>query len=286
MSQTKSRLLIVAAALAWSISGLILKSLPGVHWLAIAGTRSLFTTLMFLPGVKQPRPPARKLIAAGVLFATLVSTLMGSMQLGTAAQGIWLQYIAPSIVALWTWLIYRQRLRPGEIIATAITALAVLVIVTSGGDGANRTSLLLGLLSGVAFAMFLLLLKSMQGYSPASIHVWVNLFAGVALFSLALVFRVPLANSPREIGALAAMGVFQLGLGYYLFTWGITGSSAIDASLIALLEPICNPIWVYLFIGELPAPRVMLGCGLIAVGLVVFTVADFRRVRNGPTPVE
>jgi len=282
MSVARSRLLIIGGALAWSISGLILKSLPGVHWLAIAGTRSLFTTLVFLPGARQPRPPAWKLLVAGLLFAALVSTLMGSMQLGTAAQGIWLQYIAPTIVALWSWLIYRQRLKLGEIAATVVTALAVLLIVTGGGNGANRASIALGLLSGLAFAAFLLLLKSMARYPAFSINLWVNLFAGVLLFSLALAFRVPMPDTPREIGALAVMGFGQLGLGYYLFTRGISGVSAVEASLIALLEPICNPIWVYLFIGETPSPRVMLGCGLIALGLAVFAVTT---ARAAPEPV-
>jgi drug/metabolite transporter (DMT)-like permease len=282
MSVTRSRLLIIGAAIAWSISGLILKSLPGVHWLAIAGTRSLFTTLVFLPGIRGPRPPARKLIVAGLLFAGLVATLMGSMQLGTAAQGIWLQYIAPAIVALWSWLIYRQRLRAGEIIAALITVLAVTIIATSGGDAANRMSLALGLLSGVGFALFLLLFKSMAQFPAASINLWVNVIAGAVLFSLALIFRVPLPDSPREIAALAGMAVFQLGLGYYLFTWGIAGVSAVEASLIALLEPILNPIWVYLVIGELPSPRVIFGCGLIAVGLVVFALGA---VRTAPEPV-
>jgi len=282
MSVARSRLLIVGAALAWSISGLILKSLPGVHWLAIAGTRSLFTTLVFLPGIHKPRPPAWKLTIAGLLFAALVSTLMGAMQLGTAAQGIWLQYIAPAVVALWSWLIYHQRLRAGEIIATVITALAVLLIVTSGGDGANRASIALGLLSGLAFAAFLLLLKSLARFPAASVNVWINIIAGALLFSLALILRVPMPDTPREVGALAIMGFCQLGLGYYLFTWGISGVSAVEASLIALLEPICNPIWVYLFIGETPSPRVMLGCGLIALGLVVFAAIT---ARAAPEPV-
>jgi drug/metabolite transporter (DMT)-like permease len=277
MSVTRSRLLIVGAALAWSISGLILKSLPGVHWLAIAGTRSLFTTLVFLPGVNKPRPPAWKLLLAGLLFAALVSTLMGSMQLGTAAQGIWLQYIAPALVALWSWLVCRQRLRVGEIAAAIITAAAVLVIATSGGDETNRTSIMLGLLSGVAFAAFMLLLKSLARFPAASVNVWINAIAGALLFSLALIFRVSLPDTPREVGALAIMATCQLGLGYYLFTWGISGVSAVEASLIALLEPICNPIWVYLFIGELPAPRVILGCGLIAAGLVVFALGPAPR---------
>ena len=98
--RTAARLYLILAAVLWSTSGVFIKSLPSVHWLAVAGFRSLFGTLIFLPGLFRPRPPLGKTVLGIVLYATLVSTLLGSMQLGTAAQGIWLQYLAPALIAV------------------------------------------------------------------------------------------------------------------------------------------------------------------------------------------
>jgi len=123
----------------WSASGVILKSLPSVHWLAIAGVRSLFASLIFLPGLRAPRrPKAATLIACILVYAVVVTALMGSMQLGTAAQGIWLQYIAPAVVGLYAWLVQRQRIRPVEAAAVVLTVAAVLLIALEGV--AARTS--------------------------------------------------------------------------------------------------------------------------------------------------
>jgi drug/metabolite transporter (DMT)-like permease len=264
--------LIIAAAL-WSTSGVLLKSVPGVHWLAIAGVRSAFGLFIFLPGLRQPRPPAGKLVLGMGLYILLVSTLMGSMQLGTAAQGIWLQYLAPAVVALWAWRVQKQRLRPAETAAVLLTVAALVLIVTGGSGRAHTQSVLLGVLSGFGFGFFVLLLKHLGSTPPAAIFVWTNLGTAVVLIPLVLALGLPMPDTPREWTIMAVMGIGQLCLPYYFFKRALVQARAIEASLIALLEPILNPIWVYLLAGEVPSGRVIVGCALIAVGLVAFAVS-------------
>jgi DME family drug/metabolite transporter len=280
-SRTRSLLFLVTAAVLWSTSGVFLKSMPSVHWLAIAGTRSFFAALIFLPGLAQARPPLRKLVAGVVLYAALVSALMGSMQLGTAAQGIWLQYVAPALVALWAWLVQRQRIRPVEAAAAALTVVAVFLIVTGGSGRAHQQSVLLGVGSGFAFAAFIILLKSMGDTAPASIFFWTNIGTAAIVLPVAVSLGIPIVPGPRELCLLAAMGLFQLGLAYYFFQWALAKTRAVEASLIILLEPILNPIWVYFALGEIPAPKVIVGCALIAVALAAMAVFPNRRGVEG-----
>jgi len=271
--RTSARLMLILAAILWSSSGLLLKSLPEVHWLVIAGVRSAFGLFLFLPGFTQPRPPAGKLALGVGLYIILVSTLMGSMQLGTAAQGIWLQYLAPAVVALWAWRVQKQRLRPAETVAVALTVAALGLIVTGGGGRAHAQSVLLGVLSGFGFGFFILFLKSLGSAPPASIFVWTNLGTAAALLPLAALLGVRFPTAPREWLLLALMGTGQLCLPYYFFKRALVHARAVEASLLALLEPILNPIWVFLVMGEVPPGRVVIGCALIAVGLVAFAVS-------------
>ena len=280
-TRTRSLLFLVTAAVLWSTSGLFLKNMPSVHWLAIAGLRSFFAALIFLPGLRQTGPPLKKLVAAVALYAALVSALMGSMQLGTAAQGIWLQYIAPALVALYAWLIQRQRIRRVESAAAMLTVVAVFLIVTGGSGRAHQQSVLLGVASGFAFAAFIVLLKSMGAAAPASIFFWTNIGTAALVLPAGVWLGIPVIPGPREIGLLAAMGLFQLGLAYYFFQWALAKTRAVEASLIILLEPILNPIWVYLALGEIPAPKVIVGCAFIAVGLAAMAVFPNRRGAEG-----
>ncbi len=272
-SRTSARTMLIIAALLWSSSGLLLKSMPGVHWLAIAGLRSAFGVLVFARGFVQPRPPAKKLTLAIGIWVVMVASLMGSMQLGTAAQGIWLQYLAPAVVALWTWLVLRQRLRPAEAAAVLLTLVALILIVTGGSGTTHLQSVGLGVLSGLGFGSLVIVLKLLGDVPPASIFVWTNLGATVVLIPLLLALRIPLPTAPRELALLAVMGVGQLCLPYYLFKRALVHARAVEAALISLLEPILNPIWVFLVIGEVPPTRVIIGCALIAVGLVAFAAS-------------
>jgi len=270
--RTSARLFLVSAAVLWGLSGVLLKSVPEVHWLMVAGMRSAFGLFMFLPGFAQPRPPAGKLVLGIGLYAIVVTGLMGAMQLGTAAQGIWLQYIAPAVVALWVWLVQRQRLRRTETAAVLLTVVAVVLIVTGGASRAHSQSVLLGVVSGFGFGFFVVLLKSLGDAPPASIYLWANLGVAVVVLPLGMALGIPVPTAPRALFLLAFMGFFQLCLPYDLFQRGLARTRAVEAALIVLLEPILNPIWVYLFIGEVPSPRVIAGCALIAVGLVAFAV--------------
>jgi drug/metabolite transporter (DMT)-like permease len=64
-------------------------------------------------------------------------------------------------------------------------------------------------------------------------------------------------------------GIFQLGLAYLLFSFGIRTTKPLSANLLAMLEPIANPIWVFLVVGEVPGPLALVG-GLIVLAAVTY----------------
>jgi drug/metabolite transporter (DMT)-like permease len=79
--------------------------------------------------------------------------------------------------------------------------------------------------------------------------------------------RNELALSSAQTVALAAMGVVQLGIPYFLFSKGLEKISLQEASLIVLVEPVLNPIWVALAVGETPSSATLAGGALILFGL-------------------
>ena len=84
--------------------------------------------------------------------------------------------------------------------------------------------------------------------------------------------------------ALAFLGTVQLGLSYVLYSIAIKHVTAMEATLIPLLEPVLNPLWVMLLVGERPGFHALVG-GAVVLGAVVIRgvlmVAAFR-----PTPAQ
>ena len=91
------------------------------------------------------------------------------------------------------------------------------------------------------------------------------------------------AFTPRDIGLILLLGVFQIGLAFVLYARAIPYVSALEATLITMLEPILNPLWVALVLGERPGPRACLGALLVVGGVVLRSLTADRRAPDQDT---
>jgi len=96
---------------------------------------------------------------------------------------------------------------------------------------------------------------------------WINNLACALLLLIVVESRLALSLSQAVI--LAVMGAVQLGLPYFLFSKGLQNLSLQEASLIALIEPVLNPLWVALTVGEIPSTATLTGGAMILMGLGV-----------------
>lgn len=288
------RLALVAAGVLWSLGGLFIKTLTvNPAWqssaLGITYHRSLFAALCLIPLAlaRRPRDSAQSFwpkpldAAVAILFYVLLLGLYVAATQGTsAANAIFLQYTAPLYAAaLSPWLLGERFLRAdGIAIAAAMGGIAILFF--GSFRGGEEGPLLMGLGSGLMFGLFLLWLRRIRHADPVAItttnNVGVALLAGLAL---AVVRPAEVVLAPRALFGepallpvvitLAMMGIAQIALPYVLFSYGLQRVSSVEASLLALVEPVLNPVWVALFYGERPAPTTILGGAVIVLALAL-----------------
>ena len=67
---------------------------------------------------------------------------------------------------------------------------------------------------------------------------------------------------------LLLLGTVQLGLPYVFYAAAIKHVTALEATLIPLLEPVLNPLWVMLALGERPGPWAIVGATLVLVAVL------------------
>ncbi|MEO8041035.1 MAG: DMT family transporter [Acidobacteriota bacterium] len=88
---------------------------------------------------------------------------------------------------------------------------------------------------------------------------------------------VPVMNL-TDISSVAFLGIVQIGISYVLFIKGVTGGTRpLDASIIGFIEPLLNPVWVFLFVGERPSRWAVLGGGIIIATVIGHTLRQYRR---------
>jgi len=260
----RGRLLVLLAALLWSLAGVFIKFLD-VPPLTIVFYRSFFACLIFTPFLRRASWQISGSVVLSVLaYSAAITAFVSANKLTTAANAIVLQYTAPMFVFLFSRLVLGERITRLNGLALAAGMLGVSVISLDSAGQPEMAGVSLALLSGLLFAVYIINLRRTHNVNPVYL-TWVN--NAVCSLLLLLVVRSQLALTWHQLGMLAVMGAVQLGLPYYLFSKGLQTVSLQEASLIALIEPVLNPIWVALTIGEIPSRATLAGGGLIVAGL-------------------
>ncbi|MEA2174302.1 MAG: hypothetical protein QOD00_1894 [Blastocatellia bacterium] len=216
-----------------------------------------------------------------VLYAGLLLCFVIATKLTTAANAIFLQYTAPVYLLVLEPLLYKEKFRLADLV-TVIACIAGMSLFFLGKlESRALTGNLVALCSGLCMALYFLLLRHphSQKINRASSVIYGNLLlalvtGGLMLFNLSPVTPV----SALDAAIVAYLGVVQLGLGYTLFTLGIArGVRSLQAGIIGYIEPVLNPLWVFLFLGERPSAWAILGGAIIIVAVVSHTLRASRK---------
>lgn len=256
--------LLILTALMWSTGGVLIKSISW-HPLAIAGTRSAIAFLIFLFYLRHPRFTwSLPQIGGALSYAGTVALFVAATKLTTAASAILLQYSAPIYVALLSGPVLNEKTtrRDWWIICTVFGGM--LLFFFDKLEGSNLLGNLLAIASGWAFALLAIFLRLQKDGSPFESVLLGNLLT--ALIGLPFMFR-GFPFDPKSITALLLLGTFQIGLSYILYVKAVQMVTALAACLIPIIEPILNPLWVFLVIGETPGKWSLLGGALVICGV-------------------
>jgi len=263
-SVIQGRLMLVAAAVGWSLSGAIIKS-ADLSALSIAFGRSLVAALCLAPLAWRHRQP----LDWGNLWLALaytgsVTLLVAATKATTAANAILLQYTAPVFVFLLGLPLLGERPGWGDWLGLVLTMAGVGWIFVGAGE-ADSLGVMLGLASGLSFGMLILLQRRYRHKDP----FWVLGVNNAVVVLLLLPWLEPEpAASAGDLGLMVVMGVVQLGIPYLLFFMALQRVPAREGALITLLEPLLNPVWVALAVGELPGPSTQAGGAIVLLGVV------------------
>jgi drug/metabolite transporter (DMT)-like permease len=98
---------------------------------------------------------------------------------------------------------------------------------------------------------------------------------------LSALVSLPLADHAGAGGLnlflIFLLGVVQLGLGAVLYIFGARHLPAAETTLIALLESVLAPLWVWLLLAETPTPYGLAGGAVVLGAVAALTLASARR---------
>ena len=272
LDRRKAILFLIIAAVLWSTSGIFLKTL---NWqpLAVLAGRSLFSSLVFLVYLRRiPRRFTRWQWVAALSSVLTQLLYITAIQMTTAANAIFLQYTAPIYILLLGYWLLREKPSKADWVAMLVIFAGLGLFFGDRLSPGGFTGNLLAIISGVTMALMTVAMRAQKDGSPAESFLLANLLG--MLLGGYFVFQQPWTVA--NWGSIAYLGIFQIGLAFLLYSLAIKVIPALEATLIGTLEPILNPLWVFLLLGEMPGPLALLGGLVVLAGVVISSIASAR----------
>ena len=269
----KGLVYISITAFLWSSSGLFIKILH-ISAFQISFFRSgiaaltVLTITLIKKGTKiqfDKTTNIASIFYAGILIFFVIATKMT-----TAANAIFLQFTAPIYLLILEPIFLKIKFEKKNLITILFSICGMVLFFFGKLELGNIYGNLFAIVSGICFACFSLLLRKKRTQeTEGGLN---SIIFGNALVAIICFFFIfpDFSLSLSEFLILLYMGMIQIGISYVIFNEGIKYVSATESMIIATMEAIFNPIWVFLGIGETPSVYAIIG------GVIIMTAILWR----------
>jgi drug/metabolite transporter (DMT)-like permease len=278
--ERRGQLLVAAAAISWSSAGPVQRAVdatPATQVAIRAGVGAIALAAYLVARRRGGtaaafRSVGRAGLAVAILLALVTTAFIFALDHTSVAHVLLWQASSPFLAALLAWLVIHERIPPRTWLAMGAALAGVAVMVGGSlGSGSLRGDALCVVMSA-GFAGVIVITRR---------HREISMTPATALgMAIAFVATAPFSHwsglSAHDALLLAALGAGQIALGLILFTAGARLISAAQAGLIALLEVVLGPIWVWLLYSERPETLTLAGGSVIVAAVLLHALAELR----------
>lgn len=269
MNHKKALAITCLVAAIWSLAGLNIKL---INWpsFAIAGGRSAIATILLIPMVTKAirsKPDVhvfdKYVIGGAACFIIFNYCFIASTKLTTSAIAIMMQYTSPLYVALLSRYFLKENIYKKDVASIICVLIGIILFFADSEGGGTLVGNIIAIFNGISFAGISIFLRLQKNSIPLLSMFFGNLFAGIVGIPFIAKAGIPDGNS---IAFLLLAGC-SVALTYALYANASKGLSALETVLLPIIDPVLNPIWVWLFLDEAPGLLSRVGC-LIILGAV------------------
>lgn len=267
MNNRKGFLLIFTAVLFWSVVGLFTKHI-GWNGFSIGTIRGVIAfVFMFLFIRKIPRKLNKVKIITALCYFAQGLLFVAANKYTSAANATVLQNTSPIYIIILSAVISKQKPKRRDIITTLVLLSGVVIsFAGSFGDGGLFGNILA--LCSAVFYSGVYFTSKLNGADAEESTLLGNLFY-FALIPICLMDDAFMASTPTDWLYAVLLGA-TLSVAWICFSRGIKYVDSLNASFIALLEPVLAPVWTLIFLQEKPGIWSIVGDVIVIATLVVY----------------
>lgn len=286
MTHRQAVWIMVAAAMMWSIAGVVTRHLEAARSFEITFWRSAFTVISLVPLLAWLRGPAAlwrslregggALWISGVCWSVMFTAFMVALSLTTVANVLVTLALGPLFTALLARAALGHRLAPRTWGAIALAGAGIAWMYgheVSAGDPRHLLGMLIALAVPVAAAVNWTLLQHLKNHgdrhgADAAADMLPAVLLGAVISSLVtLPLAWPMQASTHDLGLMALLGLVQLAIPCLMAVAVAKVLPGPEISLLALLEVVFGVAWAWLGANEAPSAAVLSGGALVLLAL-------------------
>ena len=277
--------MVVVGGLCLSIAGVVLRHIEAADGWQILFYRaaSFSVTVLVVVAVRHQGRLVAPFLAIGakglwvaVFFGSGSICYVFAMLLTTVANVTFMVSATPFFVAVLGWVLLGERVRLTTWIAMSVACAGVALMFVDGVATGHLTGLLvtLGIIAGYVGMLLTLRTATDVDMLPAIC------VAGVLTTIFSATMADGLGISSRDLGLCILLGTVQYGAGFILLTMGTRYVPAAEVALLALVETVLAPLWVWIGVGEVPSGFTLVGGAIVISAVVIRAVAGLHEHRQ------
>lgn len=270
--KNKAIIQMIVCSFLWSIAGIIIK-LINCNPLVIAGFRSLFaaiTVYIFMKVAKIKFVFSKKSVLSAVFLCLTFFAFVGANKLTTAANAIVLQFTSPVFILVISYFFFRKKIYKADVLAVVFTLVGIALFFLDEMDAGSLLGNIVAIMAGGFMASMFVFCGDCEDDERMT-----GIFLGHIFTAAMGILFTPFTQNTLDFKAVLLfmlLGVVQLGIPYILASLAMSHCSPLACSLISVIEPLLNPVWVLIFDGEIPGVSALYGAAIIIVTITVWCV--------------
>jgi DME family drug/metabolite transporter len=197
----------------------------------------------------------------------------------TVANALFIFSCAPFLAGFLGWILLGERVATRTWFAIGISMAGLAVMVGSELAVSRYLGTLLALWIPIAYAASIIAVRRSKRDNMLVALCLAGLVAGV----LSAFFVTDYALTPRDLILSLYLGVFQVGVGFTLVVLGSRYVPAAQVGLLALIEPVLAPIWVWMGVGEVPGLATIVGGTIIFLAIATDGILNIKSSESHST---
>ena len=194
----------------------------------------------------------------------------------TVANALFIFSCAPFVAGFLGWILLGERVATRTWFAIGVAMAGLAVMVGSELAVSHYLGTLLALWIPIAYAASIIAVRS----SKRDNMLVALCLAGLVAGGLSAIFVTDYALTSRDLIISLYLGVFQVGVGFTLVVLGARYVPAALVGLLALVEPVLAPIWVWMGVGEVPSLATIVGGTIIFFAITTDGILNIKSPEN------